>query len=320
MKSRLFICRSLTLMVAGLMCFFYASATDGYSGMVGDLNGDGRLSITDVTCLIDDALYDNAVNDINDINGDGRLTISDITTLIDYLLNPSAMIPRFSANGVFFEMVAVDGGTFVMGTNNQSSDANFDEFPAHQVALSNFLIGKTEVTQDLWEAVMGYNPSGCRIDPDCPVEYVSWNDCQLFISNLNALTGCSFRLPTEAEWEFAAQGGNKSKHYKYAGSDNYNLVAWCEENSNDLTQPVGMKRANELGIYDMSGNVWEWCYDWWGMFSSDNCIDPTGPETGTERIVHGGCMRGHYRFCRIGYRMCYGPDERRIDVGLRLAM
>lgn len=320
MKSKLSFFRSLALMMTGLTCFLQATAGDNISGMVGDLSGDGRLSITDVVDMIDVVLNDGPVTAINDANGDGQVSISDITTLIDQLLNVNQTSQRYVANGVPFTMVIVQGGTFVMGTNDQSSDANFDEFPAHQVTLSTYTICQTEVTQELWEAVMGNNPSGCRIQPQCPVENISWEDCQQFITNLNNLTRCSFRLPTEAEWEFAARGGNKSKHYRYAGSSYYGDVAWCENNSNDQTQPVGKKKPNELGIYDMSGNVWEWCYDWWGMYSNESCVNPTGPETGTERICRGGCMRGHFRMCRIGYRMCYGPTDRRIDVGLRLAL
>ena len=320
MKSRLFISRCLALTVAGLMCFFHASAADG-SGMVGDLNGDGRLSITDVTCLINDALYDNPVNDINDVNGDGRLTISDITTLIDNLLLCNQTNQRFIVNGVRFEMVVVPGGTFMMGaTPEQLSQANSDEFPAHEVTLSKFYIGQTQVTQGLWEAVMGYNDSEGVIDPECPVVNVSWYEIGNFISELNQLTGCNFRLPTESEWEFAARGGNNSNHYLYSGSNNYDDVAWCELNSNDRIQPVGSKMPNELGIYDMSGNVWEWCYDWWGMYPSESTVNPTGPETGTDRICRGGCMEGHLRFCRIGYRQYYPPQTYRRDLGFRIAL
>ena len=320
MKSKLNFFRSLALAVAGLLCFTNAMAADNLSGMVGDVSGDGRISITDVATIIDAILSDGPVNAINDADGDGHLSINDITTLIDQLLDINQTTQRFVANGVPFTMVIVREGSFVMGTNNQMSDANYDEFPAHQVTLSTYTIGQTQVTQELWEAVMGNNPSGCRIHPQCPVENVSWNDCQEFISVLNALTGCSFRLPTEAEWEFAARGGNKSRGYIYAGADYYDTVAWCENNSNDRTQPVGTKKANELGIYDMSGNVWEWCYDWWGMYTNESSVNPTGPETGNSRIVRGGCMRGHSRFCRIGYRMAYAPDDRRIDLGLRLAL
>lgn len=320
MKSKLTFFRSLALMVAGLMCFSQASAANNLSGMVGDVNGDGRLSITDVVEVIEVLLYDGQITLINDINGDNRVSITDVTLLIDQLLGIDQTSRRYVANGVPFTMIIVDGGSFTMGTDNQYSDANYDEFPAHQVTLSTYSIGMTEVTQELWEAVMGNNPSGCRTLPQCPVENVSWNDCQQFISALNDLTGCTFRLPTEAEWEFAARGGNKSRGYKYAGSDYYGDVAWCENNSNDLTQPVGKKKANELGTYDMSGNVMEWCYDWWAMYTSDSSVNPTGPETGQSRSARGGCMRTHSRMCRIGYRMYYNPTDTRIDLGLRLAI
>ncbi len=321
MESKLNFFRSLALMVAGLMCFSSAATVDNLSGRVGDMNGDGRIGITDVVEIIDAVLADSPANAMIDINGDGQMTINDITTLIDQVLDVNQTSQRYVAYGVPFTMVIVDGGTFRMGaTSEQASEANYDEYPVHQVTLSTYTIGQTQVTQELWEAVMGYNPSLGVINPQNPVENVSWFECQRFISDLNTLTGCQFRLPTEAEWEFAARGGNKSKHYKYSGSNNYDEVAWCELNSNDRTQPVGTKKANELGIYDMSGNVWEWCYDWWDMYSNASCVDPTGPETGTDRVCRGGCMEGHVRFCRIGYRQYYSPETARRDLGLRIAL
>ena len=184
----------------------------------------------------------------------------------------------FTVNGVTFTMIAVEGGTFQMGaTSEQGSDAESDEKPVHSVTLSDYCIGETEVTQELWEAVMGSNPSGFSGYPQRPVEKVSWNDCQEFITKLNQLTGKNFRLPTEAEWEYAARGGNKSQGYKYSGSNTIDNVAWYYSNSASRTHDVKTKSPNELGIYDMSGNVWEWCYDWYGSYSSGSQTNPTGP-------------------------------------------
>ena len=321
MKSKRLILRALTIIVVGLLCVFRASATENVSGLVGDSNHDGRLGISDVVLLIDGLLNESEANGINDIDCDGRLSINDVTSLIDIILDDPKPIRLYTVNGVLFKMVLVKGGTFQMGaTSEQASDANYDEYPVHQLTLSGYFIGQTQVTQELWQAVMGDNPSGCVINPQCPVENVSWEECIQFINNLNAMTGCSFRLPTEAEWEFAARGGNNSRHYKYSGSNNYDNVAWCEMNSNDLTHPVGKKAPNELGIYDMSGNVWEWCQDWWGLYTSESSVNPTGPDNGDSRVCRGGCMRGHYRFCRIGYRQYYSPNTKRIDLGLRLAL
>ena len=186
-------------------------------------------------------------------------------------------------------MVYVSGGTFTMGaTGEQDSDAFDDEKPTHSVTLNSFYLCKYEVTQALWKAVMGKNPSDFKGN-NLPVENVSWNDCQTFISRLNNLTGRNFRLPTEAEWEYAARGGNRSRGYKYSGSNNPSDVSWDIDNSGDKTHPVGSKRPNELGLYDMSGNVYEWCSDWYGTYSSSSQTNPTGPSSGWGRVKRGGC-------------------------------
>ena len=169
---------------------------------------------------------------------------------------------------VNIEMVKVEGGTFDMGATKEQEEPWDSEKPVHKVTLSSFSIAKTEVTQELWQAVMGNNPSYFK-GSNLPVEVVSWNDCQEFIRKLNAMTGYNFRLPTEAEWEFAARGGNKSQHYQYSGSNDVGSVAWYGDNSGGKTHPVATKAPNELGIYDMSGNVWEWCEDWYGSYSSN---------------------------------------------------
>lgn len=225
----------------------------------------------------------------------------------------------FTVNGVQFTMVAVEGGTFTMGaTSEQGSDALDFEKPAHQVTLSDYYIGQTEVTQSLWKAVMGSNPSNYKGD-NLPVEQVSWDECQVFIQKLNQLTGKQFRLPTEAEWEYAARGGRKSRGYKYAGGNDIGLVAWYKGNSGNETHPVATKQANELGIYDMSGNVWEWCSDWYGDYQSSSQSDPQGPSSGFFRVSRGGSYYCNAGICRVSYRCNCAPVGRYCDLGLRLS-
>ena len=228
----------------------------------------------------------------------------------------------FTVNGVSFTMVFVQGGTFTMGaTAEQGSDAGDSEKPAHSVTLSDYYIGETEVTQELWQAVIGRNPSRFKGNIR-PVEFVSWDDCQTFITKLNDLTGQRFRLPTEAEWEFAARGGNSSRGYKYAGSNTLGNVAWYDENSNDETHNVATKSPNELGIYDMSGNVCEWCQDWYDedYYSRSSQSNPMGPSSGSERVIRGGGWFNAAGGCRVAYRPCYAPDDRDNDLGLRLVL
>ena len=226
-----------------------------------------------------------------------------------------------TVNGVSFKMIAVKGGTFQMGaTSEQGSDANSDEKPVHNVTLSDYYIGETEVTQELWEAVMGTNPSYHSGYPQRPVEQVSWNDCQEFIKKLNQLTGRNFRLPTEAEWEYAARGGKKSLDYKYSGSDIVGVIACYNSNSGLQTHDVKTKQANELGIYDMSGNVWEWCQDWYGSYSSGSQTNPTGPSSGSYRVFRGGSWYNDTEYCRVSYRYNDYPGSRFNDLGYRLCL
>ena len=225
-----------------------------------------------------------------------------------------------TANGVSFKMIRVEGGTFQMGaTSEQGSDAYDDEKPAHSVTLSSYYIGETEVTQELWQAVMGSNPSSFK-GTNRPVEQVSWDDCQTFISKLDSITGKNFRLPTEAEWEYAARGGNKSRGYKYSGSNSVGDVAWYTDNSGSETHPVKSKSPNELGIYDMSGNVWEWCQDWYGSYESSSQTNPTGPSSGSSRVIRGGGWSNHARGCRVSFRSYSTPDFRSSYLGLRLVL
>ena len=223
-------------------------------------------------------------------------------------------------NKLINNMVYVSGGTFTMGaTSEQGSDVDYDEKPTHRVTLSSFYLFKYEVTQALWRAVMGNNPSYFKGD-NLPVENVSWNDCQTFISRLNNLTGRNFRLPTEAEWEYAARGGNRSRGYKYSGSNTLSDVAWYDDNSGSKTHSVGSKSPNELGLYDMSGNVWEWCSDWFGAYSSSSQTNPNGPSSGSYRVDRGGSWLYGAGCCRSSNRDCYAPDDRDNRLGLRLAL
>ena len=229
-------------------------------------------------------------------------------------------VKTYYANGVAFQMVEVRGGTFTMGaTSEQGSDAESDEKPAHNVTLRDYYIGKTEVTQALWEAVMGNNPSWFKGENQ-PVEMISWNDCKEFISKLNSLTGKRFRMPTEAEWEYAARGGSKSRGYKYSGSNTLDDVAWYSGISDYETHEVGTKSPNELGLYDMSGNVSEWCSDWYGDYSSAFQTNPKGPDSGARRAIRGGGWFNFARYCRCSSRNFSGPGRRDNNLGLRLCL
>ncbi len=225
----------------------------------------------------------------------------------------------FTVKGITFKMLPVSGGTFTMGATPEMENPYDDEKPTHQVTVSSFLMGQTEVTQALWKAVMGSNPSEFRGDKR-PVECVSWDDCKKFISKLNSLTGKHFRLPTEAEWEFAARGGNLSRHTPYSGSSDLDAVAWYGDNSADETHPVATKQANELGLYDMSGNVYEWCSDWYGDYSSSAQTDPAGPASGSNRVFRGGSWYNIAWCCRSSFRGYYTPDFRDFYLGFRLCL
>ena len=225
----------------------------------------------------------------------------------------------FIVGGVEFNMIRVEGGSFMMGAPDNDPDAFDDEKPQHDVTLSDYYIGETPVTQALWNAVMGENPSHFE-GGYSPVEEVSWTDCQEFIKKLNSKTGRTFRLPTEAEWEYAARGGIKSKGYRYAGSDNIDEVAWYGEKSGNKTHPVKQKKANELDLYDMSGYVWEWCQDWFDRYGSGKETNPTGPSGGSLRVLRGGSWGSDAQNCRVAYRDCLVPSSRFDFIGFRLAL
>ena len=306
-----------------MMCAAVPAWADGAS-VRGDVNGDGEVNPADIAALIDYLLNDTYVIVDGDVNRDGVVSTDDIAALIDYLLTGDWPAPdgeTFTINGVTFTVKYVDGGTFMMGaTDEQMGDADDDEMPAHQVTVSDYAIGKTEVTQQLWQAVMGYNPSNNTGDLRRPVEMVSWNDCQEFVAELSELTGRNFRLPTEAEWEYAARGGNKSHGYKYAGGNTIDDVAWYKLNSDNQTGPVAAKAPNELGLYDMSGNVFEWCQDWFGMYTDEPQVDPTGTQEGEERVRRGGCFSSNSGYCRVSSRNSNSAMGSIRTTGLRVVL
>jgi len=231
----------------------------------------------------------------------------------------------FDVNGITFNMLPVEGGRFVMGaTSEQHADAFDNEAPAHSVKLDDYYLGESVVTQSLWNAVMNeVDEEGSEM----PVTGKSWAECQSFIQKLNDLTGRVFRMPTEAEWEYAARGGKKTRGCKYAGSNVLDDVAWYEKNSGRTMHPVKQKRPNELGFYDMSGNVWEWCADWYGAYETNEdeegeaLQNPQGPKRGSQRVVRGAGKAYYARSCRVSCRLPLEPSGGNYDgTGLRLAM
>lgn len=243
-----------------------------------------------------------------------------------------------TVNGVSFTMKYVEGDKFVMGAQsfghqwaNFDTEAFDDETPPHFVNVSSFYMAETEVTQGLWEAVMGTTVEQQRdmanpewplrgVGADYPMYYVSWDDCQAFVEKLSGLTGKTFRLPTEAEWEFAARGGKKAKGDKYAGSKHLGLVGWYYMNSASSSHPVKEKAANELGLYDMSGNVWEWCCDWYARYERALQTNPKGPSTGEERVLRGGGWAYYASRCRVSFRYKYDPKHSNSSYGFRIMM
>ena len=239
--------------------------------------------------------------------------------------SPSALIPKWAMDvtegqkrilaELINSMVYVEGGTFLQGNND-----DYDAKPIHSVTLSDFYIGKYEVTQKEWQTVMGKNPSRIK-SPQKPVDKVSWNDCNEFIRRLNALTGLEFMLPSEAQWEYAARGGNMSKGYNYSGSNDLNSVAWYSSNSDEETHPVGQKQPNELGLYDMTGNVWEWCSDAWYNYDSNSTKNPKhNGDTDSNRVYRGGSWYNSEILSRVWFRYASIPNCGYITIGLRLVI
>ena len=258
----------------------------------------------------------------------GKSSVATVSIPISQYASSSAGSDEtFKVNGVSFKMVYIEGGTFTMGaTSEQSSEAEDEEFPTHSVTLSSYYMGETEVTRELWYAVMGsYAPNSSYSGSKIPIETVSLADCETFITKLNTLTGRTFRLPTEAQWEFSARGGNKSKGYKYAGSNTIGDVAWYEDNwytgieSFSGPHEVKTKRANELGLYDMSGNVGEWCQDFYGEYSSNSQTDPVSLK-GYRGIWRGGWYGSKAKYCRVSRRTHDYYNDPFPNIGFRLAL
>ncbi len=229
--------------------------------------------------------------------------------------------------GLKIEMVYVQGGSFYMGCGiDQGRTCEDDEEPPHHVTLGDFFIARYEVTQKQWFLMMENNPSNFAGCDSCPVENVSWNDVQLFLEKLNSMTGKKYCLPSEAQWEYAARGGNRSRGFRYSGSDNINEVAWYLEGKGNKnlktskTHIIGKKNPNELGLYDMSGNVWEWCGDGYAKYTNIRQIDPKGSVLSAYKIFRGGSWNNSANHCRVFYRHYLIPDSRYYNLGLRLAL
>jgi formylglycine-generating enzyme required for sulfatase activity len=245
--------------------------------------------------------------------------------------NPPALVDvegtTLEVNNVKFKMVTINGGSFMMGSDDR--EAKSDQKPVHKVTVSGFSIGQTEVTQELWRAVMGSNPSEFN-GKNLPVDNVTWEECQRFVAILNQLleetgqlpNGKKFHLPTEAQWEYAARGGDKGKGYTYAGSNDINAVAWTRDNSGEKTHPVASKLPNELGLYDMSGNVWEWCQDYYDSYKSGDQTNPIGPKSNTGRVIKrgGSWYYAPEHYFRTTFRYGYYTSTSDSSIGVRLCL
>ena len=306
-----------------------ANPTTGYFTstlhLKGDVNEDKSVDINDVVAIINHMAGTTSFKYAN-VNHDANVDINDVVAVINIMAGGTREYEQdveeleclsFTVGGVTFKMVKVDGGTFQMGSDTIYASNN--EKPVHSVTISDYYIGQTEVTQELWQAVMDKNPSNFN-GTDLPVEQVSWNDCQKFTSKLSALTGRQFRLPTEAEWEYAARGGSRSKGTDLSGSRLIDPVAWYKDNSEDKTHEVATKDPNEIGAYDMSGNVYEWCQDRFALYSDTPQTDPTGPESGDNRVVRGGGYDTQTLNCRVTKRQSALPTQFWKNIGLRLAL
>ena len=321
MNNQLYIFRIICLLLAA--CWLTAAAA---TRVQGDVNGDGRVTISDVTSMIDLLIgnNDSYIDPQLDVDGDGSFNITDVSTLIDMLLTgdvPPVEPVKVEVNGVTFVMVPVQGGTFTMGASYDETEyARRNEYPPHEVTLSGYYISQTEVTWEQWLAVTEGDTAGFEGDLQGPVVNVNQFDCCRFVDKLTELTGKVFRMPTEAEWEFAARGGEGGVRLLFAGSNEADEVAWYYENSDGRPHTVATKLPNSLGIYDMSGNVLEWCQDFYYHYSYDPQVNPVGPESGYTNVVRGGGWDWDYMSCRVTCRNSYDPNERANNLGLRIAM
>ena len=234
--------------------------------------------------------------------------------------NPTSRLPS-PIQELEKNMITVQGGSFTMGCTNTDDYCRDDEKPAHNVTLRNFAIGCYPVTQAQWQAIMNRNASPKPYNGDYPIVTITWTSIQTFLKKLNRITKKNYRLLTEAEWEFAARGGNSSNGYKYSGSNELNTVGWHSSNSNFKLQPVGQKTSNEIGIYDMSGNIWEWCSDWYksNYYAKSPSTNPSGAFSGKYRVLRGGSWNTKTMYCRITTRNCNQPNSAFDDVGFRIA-
>ena len=308
----------------------YIVACDGYESEEGTVKLKASAPSTIQITLLKESIVDNGISennnqhieDIKETTDNSSMKIANTPDLISETENENKtdadriekLLEKLNNDMVYIEAVE-----FTMGaTKEQKGEANSDEKPAHPVVLNCFNLCKYEVTQELWEAVMGDNPSHFK-GKNLPVENVSWDDCLKFIMKLNELTGKKYRLPTEAEWEYAARGGSNSMHYKYSGGNSLEYVSWYFHNSMDKTHTVGMMKPNELGLYDMSGNVWEWSQDWYGSYGKKTAYYPTGPIKAYNKVFRGGGYDNGDTYCRCSYRNGTAPQNKFKNLGLRLA-
>ena len=309
---------ALFMMPFLLVCSQKANA----DGLLGDVNGDKVVNSSDISDLVNYLLTNSEVPaGMPDVNLDGSIDVADVTALVNIVLHPSGKL-TFVVNGELFNMMPVEGGTFNMGSN--SSDVMDNEKPVHRVTLSSFYMAETEFTQKLYKAVMGKGHGSTYKGDNLPIHRITWDDCQKVIAKLNEKTGFTFRMPTEAEWEFAARGGTKSKGYKYSGSNTLANVAWYSANSGNKPNDVATKAPNELGIYDMSGNVKEWCSDFYAEYSSTSQTNPTGPAEDDvifkSKVNRGGAFNSVESLCTVTTRSDLQQTNSSYMIGLRLAL
>ncbi len=229
-------------------------------------------------------------------------------------------IQRKQISSLLSQLILVEGGSFKMGSNPliDTMCTKYEE-PIQNIQISSFFISKYEISQIIFHEVMGYNPNSFK-NNNYPIANISWNEANQFIEKLNHLTSLHFELPTEAQWEYAAKGGNKSKQTQFSGNKDINKVAWYKNNSSGMFKKVGTLSPNELDLYDMSGNVWEWCRDFYAPYSPDNKVNPTGPSTGTTRVYRGGSWIDNTNYTRITYRNSGNPDLKMNCLGFRVVL